>query len=62
MDKMKRMGDAMTGMRENSTARIIDTQLKIGPIQFIIDDERAGLIQHTRVSSSPLTARLRLTV
>lgn len=61
---IERISDAMIGVRENSSAIVIDTQLRIGPIQFTVEEssKRAEVIHHSRVSSPPLIARLRLTV
>ncbi len=59
---IRRSGDVMIGKQGNSTTHLIDTELQIGPLQFIMD-KRAGFpLQLSRVSSPPLIARLRLTV
>ena len=58
---IERIGDVLLGSRENSTNRIIDIQLQIGPIQFVIN-EVTSLTLQSRVTFPALMARLRLTV
>lgn len=59
---IQRNGDVLVGMRQNSTAHIIDTQLLIGPLQYVMDRKSGFLLQQSRVSMPQLTAKLRLTV
>ncbi|XP_045033865.1 uncharacterized protein LOC123475335 [Daphnia magna] len=58
---IQRNGDVLVGMRQNSTAHIIDTQLLIGPLQYVMDRKSGFLLQQSRVSMPQLTAKLRLT-
>lgn len=62
LENIQRNGDALIGSRDNSSAHIIDVQLEIGPIHFIMDQRANFLFQQSRVSSPTLAARLRLTV
>lgn len=59
---IQRKGDVLVGMRPNSTAHIIETQILIGPLQCVMDKKAGFLLQQSRVSMPQLTAKLRLTV
>lgn len=61
IENIVRSEDALIGYRGNSTIRYIDTKLKIGPIQFILDNS-AYPLNNTRVTSPLLSARFRLMV
>ncbi|XP_057377250.1 uncharacterized protein LOC130698593 [Daphnia carinata] len=58
---IQRNGDVLVGMRQNSSSHIIDTQLLIGPLQYVMDKKSGFLLQQSRVSTPQLTAKLRLT-
>ena len=63
IELIQRKGDLMVGIRgRNSTTRFIDTELQIGPVQFIMDQREDFPLKFSRVSSPPLVAQLRLTV
>ena len=61
IELVKRVGDVLQGSRENSTNHIIDTQLQIGPIRFVMK-KVSGFALQSRASFPTLMARLRLTV
>ena len=61
IENIVRSEDTLIGYRGNSTTRYIDTKVKIGPIQFVLDNS-AYPLNNTRVTSPPLTARFRLMV
>ena len=59
---IERNGDVMIGSRENCSVQVVDAQLKIGPLTFIMDKKVAFPFRKSRVAFPPLMARLRLKV
>jgi hypothetical protein len=59
---IERNGDVMIGSRENSSIQIVDVQLKVGPLTFIMNKKVAYPFKRSRVAFPPLMARLRLKV
>lgn len=59
---IERNGDVMIGSRENCSVQVVDVQLKIGPITFIMNKKVAYPFRKSRVAFPALTARLRLKI
>ncbi|EFX86091.1 hypothetical protein DAPPUDRAFT_222068 [Daphnia pulex] len=59
IDQIKRKGDVLIGVRENSTTHNVDATLIIGPLHFFMD-AKPGFPPQSRVSLPPLSARLRM--
>lgn len=59
---IERSGDVMTGSRENSSVHVVDVQLQIGPLTFVIEKKAAYPFKKSRVAFPALMARLRLKV
>ncbi|XP_046632094.1 uncharacterized protein LOC124311793 [Daphnia pulicaria] len=59
---IERNGDVMIGSRENSSIHVVDVQLKIGPITFIMNKKVAYPFRKSRVAFPALMARLRLKI
>lgn len=61
-ESIERNGDVMIGSRENCSVQVVDVQLKIGPITFIMNKKVAYPFRKSRVAFPALMARLRLKV
>jgi len=59
---IERNGDVMIGSRENSSIQIVDVQLRVGPLTFIMDKKVAYPFRKSRVAFPPLMTRLRLKI
>ena len=62
MELIERNGDVMIGSRENSSIQVVDVQLQVGPLTFIMNKKVAYPFRKSRVAFPPLMARLRLKV
>lgn len=62
VELIERSGDVMTGSRENSSVHVVDVQLQIGPLTFVIEKKAAYPFKKSRVAFPALMARLRLKV
>lgn len=62
MELIERNGDVMIGSRENSSIQVVDVQLQVGPLTFIMNKKVAYPFRKSRVAFPPLMARLRLKI
>lgn len=62
VELIERSGDVMIGSRENSSVHVVDVQLQIGPLTFVMEKKAAFPFKKSRVAFPALMARLRLKV
>ena len=62
LELIQRDGDVMIGSKVNSSVRIFDVRIKVGPIKFVLKESTDVPISKSNVTSPILFARLRLVV
>lgn len=62
LESIERDGDVMIGSKANSSVRIFDVRIRVGPIKFVLKESTDVPISKSNVTSPTLFARLRLVV
>lgn len=62
LEAIQRSGDVLVGTKQNTSVRVFDVQVQVGPIKIVVKESADVPVSKPNVTSPVLYARLRLLV